>query len=97
MIASLYFFSALGRSILSKASLYCIWIIVLILNPAPSQMCIRLLSSGGSLRQVLRLFARRSDLARVSSFVGMYSASVVALECLLHKANVKDITPALSG
>jgi len=61
------------------------------------QMCIRLLSSGGSLRQVMRLFARRSEVARVSSFVGAYSASVVALECLLHKANIKDITPAVSG
>ncbi|XP_063681702.1 transmembrane protein 135-like [Bolinopsis microptera] len=61
------------------------------------QMCLRLLSSGGSLRQVMRLFARRSDLARVSSFVGAYSASVVALECLFHKAGIKDITPALSG
>lgn len=61
------------------------------------QMCLRLLSSGGSLRQVMRLFAQRSDLARVSSFVGAYSASVVALECLLHKANIKEITPALSG
>ena len=60
-------------------------------------MCLRLLSSGGSLRQVMRLFARRSDLARVSSFVGAYSASVVALECLFHKAGIKDITPALSG
>ena len=45
----------------------------------------------------MRLFAQRSDLARVSSFVGAYSASVVGLECLLHKANFKEITPAISG
>lgn len=62
------------------------------------QMCLRLLSSGGSLRQVIRLFDKRSDLVRVSSFIGAHSAGVVALECLLYRAGcARQITPALAG
>eukprot|EP00116_Pleurobrachia_bachei_P004724 sb/3464986/ len=62
------------------------------------QMCVRLLSSGGSLRQVFRLLHKRRELARVSSFVGAYTAGVVALECVLHRIGVNDnITPAIAG
>ena len=61
-------------------------------------MCLRLLSSGGSLRQVLRLFHKRSDLARVSTFVAAYSAGEVALECALYRlGGGPRITPAIAG
>lgn len=53
------------------------------------QLFLKLLSSGGSIRQVVRMLNKPGELARISTFVGLFSAGAVGLECALKSIGVQ--------